>query len=80
MLWATEGRNAPSASVVAAGSHLVFLTTEVNNDRVSDRSGDVRGAASLPGRRQRHFYAHPIVLRDRVIVRDQSALTEWTLR
>ena len=28
ILWATEGRNATSASVVAAGSHLVFLTTE----------------------------------------------------
>ena len=28
LLWATEGRNATSASVVAAGNHLVFLTTE----------------------------------------------------
>ena len=28
ILWATEGRNAASASVLAAGQHLVYLTTD----------------------------------------------------
>lgn len=77
--WATEGRNATSAAVVAAGSHLVYLTTE----------GQMIVAPIDPSKYEemRRYtvadsstYAHPVVLRDRVLVRDQSALTSWTFR
>jgi outer membrane protein assembly factor BamB len=77
--WSTEGRNASSAAVVAAGGNLVFLTTE----------GQLIVSPIDPAKfdEQRKYpvadsatYAHPIVLRDRVIVRDQSALTEWKIR
>ena len=77
--WSTEGRNASSAAVVAAGASLVFLTTE----------GQLIVSPMDPAKfeEQRKYpvadsatYAHPIVLRDRVIVRDRSALTEWKLR
>ncbi len=77
--WATEGRNAPSAAVVAAGANLGFLTTE----------GQLIVSPIDPATfaEQRRYpvadsatYAHPIVLRDRIIVRDQSALTEWKTR
>jgi len=79
ILWATEGRNATSASVVAAGSHLVFLTTESQMivtpvDAAAYR--EVRRYTVAPST----VYAQPIVLRDRVIVRDASNLTQWTLR
>jgi len=79
ILWATEGRNATSASVVAAGSHLVFLTTESQMivtpvDPAAYR--EVRRYTVAPST----VYAQPIVLSDRVIVRDASNLTQWTLR
>ena len=77
--WSTEGRNASSAAVVAAGDHLVFLTTEgqlivspIDPAKFAEeRRYPVADSAT---------YAHPIVLRDRVIVRDQSTLTEWKIR
>ncbi len=79
ILWTTEGRNATSASVVAAGAHLVFLTTESQMivtpiDPVAFH--EVRRYTVAPS----PVYAQPIVLRDRVIVRDASNLTQWTLR
>jgi outer membrane protein assembly factor BamB len=76
--WATEGRNAMSASVIAAGSHLLYLTTEsqlVVSALDPDAFTEVRryAVASSP------TYAQPIVLRDRVLVRDASNVTVWTL-
>ena len=77
--WSTAGRNASSAAVLAAGANLVILTTE----------GQLIVSPLNPAKfeEQRKYpvadsavYAHPIVLRDRVIVRDQSAVTEWRLR
>ena len=79
ILWATEGRNATSASVVAAGSHLVFLTTEsqmIVTPVDPAAYHEVRRYTVAPST----VYAQPIVLRDRVIVRDASHLTQWTLR
>jgi outer membrane protein assembly factor BamB len=77
--WATEGRNATSAAVVAAGSHLVYLTTEgqmivtpIDPSKYEEiRRYTVANSST---------YAHPVVLRDRVLVRDQSALTAWTFK
>ncbi len=77
--WATEGRNATSAAIVAAGSHLVYLTTE----------GQLIVTAIDPAKHEevRRYtvadsstYAHPVVLRDRVLVRDQAALTSWAIK
>ena len=78
-LWATEGRNATSASVVATGDHLVFLTTESQMivtpvDPAAFR--EIRRYTVAPST----IYAQPIVLRDRVIVRDAAHVTQWTLR
>jgi outer membrane protein assembly factor BamB len=77
--WATEGRNAQSSSVVAAGHHLVFVTTEsqlIVTPIDPDKYEEVRrySVASSP------VYAHPIVLRDRVIVRDATTVTVWMLQ
>ena len=77
--WATEGRNATSAAVIAAGSHLVYLTTEgqmivtaIDPSKYEDMRRYTVADSST--------YAHPVVLRDRVLVRDQSALTSWTFK
>jgi hypothetical protein len=79
LLWGTEGRNATSASVVAAGNHLTFLTTESQLIVTP-----IDPAAFHEVRRytvaSSTVYAHPIVLRDRVIVRDASSLSVWRLR
>jgi outer membrane protein assembly factor BamB len=76
--WASEGRNAASASVVAAGSHLVFVTTEsqlIVTPLDAAKYEEVRRYTVAPSA----TYAHPIVLRDRVIVRDASHVIVWTL-
>ena len=77
--WATEGRNATSAAVIAAGSHLVYLTTEgqmivtpIDPSKYEEIRRYTVASSST--------YAHPVVLRDRVLVRDQSALTSWTVK
>jgi outer membrane protein assembly factor BamB len=77
--WDTEGRNATSAAVLAAGNHLAFLTTEsqlivARMDSASFQEVRRYTVASSP------TYAHPIVLRDRLIVRDASSISVWTLR
>jgi outer membrane protein assembly factor BamB len=77
--WASEGRNAASAAVVAAGKHLLFLTTE------SQLIVTPADAASYEESRRYTVatsttYAHPVVLKDRVIVRDASHVTVWNLK
>jgi outer membrane protein assembly factor BamB len=79
LLWGTEGRNATSASVVAAGHHLAFLTTEsqlIITPIDPAKFHEVRRYTVASSA----VYAHPIVLRDRVIVRDASNLSAWTMR
>jgi outer membrane protein assembly factor BamB len=76
--WATEGRNATGAAVVAAGSHLLFLTTESQLvvaavDSAAFKELQRYTVASSP------TYAQPIVLRDRIIVRDAASVTVWML-
>jgi outer membrane protein assembly factor BamB len=78
VLWATEGRNATSASVVAAGNHLVYLTTEsqmIITPVDPAAFNEVRRYTVAPST----IYAQPIVLRNQVIVRDASSVTQWTL-
>ena len=76
--WSTEGRNASSASVVAAGAHLLYLTTEsqmIVAPLDPDKFEEIRRYAVADSA----TYAHPIVLRDRVIVRDATRVTVWIL-
>jgi outer membrane protein assembly factor BamB len=76
--WATEGRNATSAAVIAAGDHLVFVTTEsqmivapIDPDKYAESRRYTIGSGAV--------YSHPIVLRDRVIVRDATSVTVWMI-
>jgi hypothetical protein len=61
-----------------AGSHLVFLTTESEMivaavDPEAYRELRRYTVASSP------TYAHPVLLRDRLIVRDATHVTVWSL-
>jgi outer membrane protein assembly factor BamB len=79
ILWATEGRNATSASVTAAGDHLVFLTTDsqmIVTPVDAAAFKEVRRYTVAPST----TYAQPIVLRTQVVVRDASNVTQWTLK
>jgi outer membrane protein assembly factor BamB len=76
--WSTEGRAGVSASVLAAGRHLLFLTTESELVVAELDSGAYKElrrytVAASP------VYAHPALLRDRVIVRDATHVTVWSL-
>jgi outer membrane protein assembly factor BamB len=74
--WATAGRDGRSASIVAAGDHLLVLTTE--SQLIVARADP---AAFREVRRytvaDAETYSHPAILRDRLLVRDATRLTEW---
>jgi outer membrane protein assembly factor BamB len=79
ILWATEGRSGTSASVTAAGKHLLFLTTEselivAQPDRAAYRELRRYSVASTP------TYAHLTLLPDSVLVRDAANLTRWSVK
>jgi len=76
--WSTEGRAGTSASVIASGKHVLFLTSD------SDLFvAQLDGAAYKELRRYdvaaSATYAHPVVLRDRLVVRDATHVTVWGL-
>jgi outer membrane protein assembly factor BamB len=76
VVWSTEGRGGASASVVAAGKHLLFLTSEselivAQLDRSAYRELRRYTVASSP------TYAHLVVMPDSVFVRDATNVTRW---
>jgi outer membrane protein assembly factor BamB len=78
ILWSTEGRAGTSASVIAAGTHLLFLTTDselvvAQLDPSAYRELRRYSVASTP------TYAHPMLADGAVIVRDANSLTRWSL-
>jgi outer membrane protein assembly factor BamB len=79
ILWSTEGRGGQNASVTAAGNHLLFLTSDsellvAQIDPSSYKEVRRYTVASSP------TYAHPILLRDKVIVRDATNVTLWAVK
>jgi outer membrane protein assembly factor BamB len=76
--WSTEGRAGTSASVIVAGNYLVYVTSESEMFVARLDAGayhEVRRytvAASAT-------YAHPVLLRDRLVVRDATHVTVWGL-
>jgi outer membrane protein assembly factor BamB len=78
-LWMTEGREGQSASVIAAGAHLLLLTTDGN--LIVTR----RDAASFaPVRRyelaESTTWPHPALIGAQLLIRDATNLTLWTTR
>jgi outer membrane protein assembly factor BamB len=76
-LWTTEGREGQSASVIAAGDHLLLLTTD--GDLIVTR----RDAATFtPVRRyelsESATWSHPALIGSQLLIRDAATLTLWT--
>jgi outer membrane protein assembly factor BamB len=79
ILWSTEGRGGQNASVTAAGNHLLFLTCDsellvAQIDPSSYKEVRRYTVATSP------TWAHPILLRDKVIVRDATYVTVWGVK
>lgn len=77
--WTTEGRAGMSASLMSAGPHLVVLTTDgelLVLRRNSEKYDEIRRyrLASAP------TWAHPVLLRDAIVVRDIESLSVWSLK
>jgi outer membrane protein assembly factor BamB len=78
ILWSTEGRAGTTASVIAAGKYLLFLTSEsemfvAHLDAGAYKEVRKYTVGTSP------TYAHPVLLRDRLIVRDGTHVTLWGL-
>jgi outer membrane protein assembly factor BamB len=76
--WATEGRAGQNSAVVVAGPHVLFLTTD----------GDLIVAAKDPAKYQevRRYkvadhpsWTYPVLLGDRVVIKDDEKLTLWKI-
>ncbi len=79
ILWSTEGRGGQNASVTAGGNYLLFLTSDsellvAQIDPSSYKELRRYTVASSP------TWAHPILLRDKVIVRDSTNITVWGVK
>ena len=76
-LWMTEGREGQSASVIAAGAHLLMLTTD--GDLIVTRRD---APAFTPLRRyevaESATWPHPALIGSQLLIRDASNLTLWT--
>ena len=76
--WTSEGRVATSASLLSAGPNLVVLTTDgelILLERSSTKYTELRRyqLSSSP------VWAHPVLLRDAIVVRDAESIAAWSL-
>jgi len=76
-LWTTEGREGQSASLIAAGAHLLHLTTD--GDLIITR----RDAPTFTPLRRYELsesatWPHPALIGSQLLIRDASNLTLWT--
>ena len=76
--WTSEGRVATNASLLSAGPNLVALTTDgelIVLQRTNAKYSELRRyqLSSSP------VWAHPVLLRDAVVVRDAESLNVWNL-
>ncbi len=76
--WTSEGRVATNASLLSAGSNLVVLTTDgelIVLRRSTAKYDELRRyeLSSSP------VWAHPVLLRDAIVVRDAESIAVWDL-
>jgi outer membrane protein assembly factor BamB len=76
--WSTEGRSGTSASVIAAGQYLVFVTSDSEMVVAHLDAGAYKEVRRYTVATSA-TYAHPALLRDRLVVRDATHVTVWGL-
>jgi outer membrane protein assembly factor BamB len=76
-LWTTKGREGENASIVRAGSWLLLFTTnaEMIVARASATAYDEVRRYTIA---ESAVWAHPAVVRDRIVVKDVEKLTAWS--
>ena len=77
-VWTSEGRVATNASLLSAGPNLVVLTTDgelIVLDRKTTKYNELRRyeLSASP------VWAHPVLLRDAIVVRDAESIAVWNL-
>jgi outer membrane protein assembly factor BamB len=78
LVWATEGREGRTASVLAAGDSLLFLTEDANLI-VAKKSPKAFESIARYTVANAATWAHPVVLGKHVLVKDEAALTLWSI-
>jgi hypothetical protein len=75
-LWASEGRQADSAAIVAAGSAWLILTPDANLivARQSDKAFEPLRKYSVA---DSPTWAHPVVLGRGILIKDATHLALW---
>ncbi len=76
--WSTEGRAGTSASVMVAGNYLVYVTSE-SDMFVAELDATAYKEVRRYNVAANAIYAHPVLLRDRLVVRDTTHVTLWRL-
>jgi outer membrane protein assembly factor BamB len=78
LVWATEGREGRTASVLAAGDSLLFLTEDANLI-VAKKSPKAFESIARYAVADAATWAHPVVFGKNVLVKDEAALTLWSI-
>ena len=77
--WTTEGRGGFNASLLSAGPNLIVLTIDgelIVVRRTPEKYAEVRRYTLSSSQ----TWAHPVVLKDALVVRDADSLSLWSLR
>jgi hypothetical protein len=75
-LWTTEGREGDNAAIIKAGDYIFILTTDAEliiarANRMGFEPLKKYAVAQSP------TWAHPVVLANQVLIKDQSTLASW---
>ena len=76
LLWATEGREGPNASVLSAGNVLLFLTEDAELIVASKSRKSFEPLARYTVA-DAGTWAHPVVLGKQILIKDNTSLALW---
>jgi outer membrane protein assembly factor BamB len=76
--WKTEGGAGESASVVAGGGHVFVLRSDAELQVIQKTGGEITKVAQYTVA-DSPTWAHPVVMDDRILVKDMTRLTLWSL-
>lgn len=78
-LWQTEGRQSENAALLTAGDYLFILQDDgtLLIVKTTDKNFDVLQRYQVA---DSATWAHPVILRDRILIKDATSLTLWGLK
>ncbi len=78
VLWTTEGREGNQAAVVSAGNALLFLTAD-GNLIVAGKSLKGFEKVAQYTVADSATYAHPAIVGKQILIKDEAALSLWSV-